>query len=168
MRPPKLPIENKENYFNKLIEEVKNYFPFELNFSGFNETVEEYENLDSTDYKKSWELSRDLNVWGEYFSELKSVTEKLYLDAETDKKKIFAEASINKDVTKVANGDRLANKDDSVIKIRKKRNALKAFSLALESKIDFCYRIHHHCKATCNWIKIYNDRSTKTNENEPF
>lgn len=155
MRPPELPINNTEDYFDKLLHEVSSYFDdknIALNFNGFKETVKEYSTLNPTDFNECWRLSRDFNMWGEYFSNLKALTEKLYLDIETEKKREFACASIKEDSNKVANGDRLANKNLDVVALRKNRNTLKAFITALDSNIEFAYKAHHHCKETCKYL----------------
>lgn len=158
-KPPVLPIEDKQDYFDRLIEEVSPYFTtrhLSLKFDGYKATVEEYSNLKSSDLEKCWELSRDFNMWGEYFSDLKSLVEKLFLDTETEKKKEYATASIVEDSKKVANGDRLANKNPVVIALRRDRNLLQAFISALTSKIDYCYKCHHHCKNTFSIEKQIN------------
>ena len=155
-QPPLLPIDNKKDYFDKLIEEVMEYFKsrdINLSFEGYKKTVQDYAKLDESDSKMAWTLSRDFNMWGEYFSDMKSLTEKLFLDAETEKKKEYANASILEDCNKVANGDRLANKNATVVALRKDRNLLQAFLTALDSKIDYCYKCHHHCKSTYGWEK---------------
>lgn len=154
-RPPVVPLKDGKDYFERLIDLVSKYFELkdiQLNFDGYKKTVEEYYQLDLNNYNDCWNMSRDFNMWGEYFSNLKALTEKLFLDSETEKKRTYATASIAEDTKKVANGDRLANKNADVVKIRSDRNMLKAFLTALDSKIDFCYKCHHHCKATCNWL----------------
>lgn len=150
-KPPVLPIDDKQDYFDKLIEEIEPYFTkngLGLKFEGYKDTVQAYSDLKSSDLDKCWELSRDFNMWGEYFSDLKALVEKLFLDAETEKKKEYATASLAEDSKKVANGDRLANKNPTVIALRRDRNLLQAFITSLTAKIDFCYKCHHHCKNT--------------------
>lgn len=158
-KPPVLPIDGKQDYFDRLIEEICPYFNtkhLNLKFDGYKATVEDYSNLKSSDLEKCWELSRDFNMWGEYFSDLKSLVEKMFLDAETEKKKEYATASIVEDSKKVANGDRLANKNPVVIALRRDRNLLQAFITALTSKIDYCHKCHHHCKSTFSIEKQIN------------
>lgn len=151
-KPPVL----STDYFDKLLEDIIPYFSgktITLQFDGYKQTVKDYSALVPTDINKCWELSRDFNMWGEYFSDLKALAEKLYLDVETDKKKEYSLASIKEDANKVANGDRLANKNPTVVALRRDRNLLQSFITALTSKIDYCYKCHHHCKATCAWEK---------------
>lgn len=142
------------NYFDNLVEMVRPFFNeinIKLNFDGYKKTIETYSNLDDDDAKLAWKLSRDLNMWSEYFADLSNVVLKLLLDSETDKIEQIAVASFEADNGKVANGDRLANKDKRVVFIRKKRNSFKAFNLELESKVKFLDRAYYHCKATCDW-----------------
>ena len=156
-KPPVLPIDGRMNYFDKLVEEIRPLFEgkgITLDFSGYKETVNKYSAVNSTDFEQLWELSRDFNMWGEYFSELQSLVEKLFLDGEVDEKKEFATASVSEDVKSVANGDRIANKNKEVVNARRYKNLMKSFLLNLESKIDFAYKCHHHCKGACNWIKV--------------
>ena len=155
-KPPLLPINVQKYYFYLLVEDVKPFFQkigVELVFDGYKETVEEYGNCKHNNYDKMWSLSRDFHMWGEYFTEIHSLTEKFFLDTETQEKKEFALASLNADKVKVSTGDRLANKDEFVISLRRQKNQLKAFLTMLEAKIDTAYKAHHHCKATCNWLK---------------
>lgn len=155
-KPPLLPIEDRQDYFDRLIEEIIPYFNAKnipLSFDGYKETVKEYSELNSSNVDLCWRLSRDFCMWGEYYSNLKALTEKMFLDAETEKKKEYAVASIAEDINKVANGDRLANKNPKVVALRRDRNLLQSFITVLESKIDYCYKCHHHCKATCSWEK---------------
>lgn len=119
-----------------------------LNFRGYNETIEAYKNLKEDDTKLAWELSRDLNAWSEYFADVANLIQKLYLDADTEKIEVLAIASFEADDKKVANGERLANKDERVVHIRKKRNTLQSFYDELQSKVKFLERAHYHCKAT--------------------
>ncbi|ENY8692653.1 hypothetical protein ACF13V_002047 [Clostridioides difficile] len=158
-RPPELPIRGEEDYFQKLVKEINPYLQslnIELNFKGYKNTVKEYGEVDSKDYNKLWELSRDFNMWGEYFINMQAVIEKLYLDAEVTEKEVFAIASETADVKSVNRGDRFANREASVVETRKNKNSLKAFLKVIESKIDFSYKCHHHCKSTCNCLKLPN------------
>lgn len=164
-RPPVYPINGTEDYFDKVITNITNYFgedKINLDFSGYKETVIAYGELELSDPQKCFELSVSFNMWGDYFSNLKSLTEKMYLDAETEKKREFASSSITEDAVKVANGDRLANKNPNVVSIRKKRNDLKAFLTAIDAKIDFCYKAHHHCKDIFKWLQTPNTKLLTT------
>ena len=158
-KPPVYPLKGEKgdrDYFDIIVENVANYFDTDsinIDLTGYKETVIEYGDLKFNNAEELLVLSRDFNMWGEYFSNLKSLTEKMYLNAETEKKKEFASASISEDAGKVANGDRLANKNSDVVAIRRKRNELKAFLDSLDSKIDFCYKAHHHCKDVLKWLQ---------------
>lgn len=157
-RPPLYPIQTAEgkkmNYFQDLVTKAYQYLKEDgitLSFEGYTETILEYSNLKESDKEKAWELARDLNAWSEYFSSLANLLQKEYLDAMTDKQSTQALASFKADQKKVANGDRLSNKDPDVIFIRKKRNVLKALYDELEAKVKFLERAHYHCKATYDW-----------------
>jgi len=156
--PPKNPLTNSNgvniNYFEKLIEISSEYLEKDgimLNFDGYRETLEDYTTLKENDTSKAWLLIKELNSWSEYFSSVANLIQKLYLDSETDKIETQAIASIEADATKVANGERLSNKDPKVINARKKRNTLKSLHNELESKIKFLERAYYHCKSTCEW-----------------
>lgn len=156
-RPPVSPlnIDGKPmNYFEYLVDLVKPHFEelnIKLDFAGYKDTIDIYSNLKDDDVIVAWKLSRDLNMWSEYFSDLANTVNKFLLDSETDKIEQIAVSSYEADSTKVANGDRLANKDMRVVSVRKKRNAFKAFYQELDTKIKFLERAYYHCKATCDW-----------------
>lgn len=156
--PPKNPLINNNgvniNYFEKLIEISSEYLEkdgIKLSFDGYRETLDDYTTLKEDDTSKAWSLIKELNSWSEYFSSVANLIQKLYLDSETDKIETQAIASIEADATKVANGERLSNKDPKVINARKKRNTLKSLHSELESKIKFLERAYYHCKSTCEW-----------------
>lgn len=156
--PPLYPLTNESgkqiSYFDKLAEYASNYLKedgINLNFDGYVKTILEYNNLRENDFSKAWELTKKINTWTEYFSGVANLIQKLYLDSETTKIEAQAIASYCADSIKVANGDRLANKDTNVVNARKKRNTLKSFYDELESKIKFMERAYYHCKATCDW-----------------
>lgn len=169
-KPPKLPIkfDNKGmDYFDYLVSMVEPYFnefQIPLDFTGYKELVDMYGNLTNENTELAWNLSKEINIWSEYISDLSNLTQKLFLDSETDKIEQFAIASYQADKVKVANGERLANKDLSVVNVRKRRNSFKAFSLALESKNRFLERAYHHCKSTCNWNYSSNYDNSSNNE----
>lgn len=156
-KPPVLPINGNKDYFDLLIEEVKPFYDaigVSLVFDGYKETVIAYGNSKHNNYDQMWELSRDFHMWGEYFTEIQALTEKFFLDCETEEKKEFAIASINADGAKVASGDRIANKTEAVIQARRNKNILKSFLTMLDAKIDSSFKAHHHCKSTCNWLNL--------------
>lgn len=153
-KPPVYPLQYEDrgmSYFEKLVRLANEYVSqdgIQLNFAGYTDTLIEYANLTEKDKEKAWNLAKDLNAWAEYFSSIANLIQKLYLDSETDKISTQALASFEADEKKVANGDRLSNKDERVIQVRKKRNTLKAFHQELEAKVKFLERAHYHCKAT--------------------
>ena len=155
--PPKFPLKHNNQeitYFDFLVLSVADLFrenALELNFEGYETTIENYRNLKFDDFNKAWELAQELNAWSEYIASIRSNARKMLQDAETDKLSVLATASILADSSKVANGDRLANKDESVVAIRRKRNAIEAFCDELDAKISFLERAHYFCKTTCDW-----------------
>lgn len=165
-KPPISPLKNEEgksiSYFEKLADMASVYlkqYDIILDFSGYKETLIDYSNLREDEADIAWRLTKELNAWTEYFTSIANLIQKLHLDAECDKLEIQAIASIQADSTKVANGDRLANRDSNVIAIRKKRNTLKSFYDELEAKSKFLERAYYHCKATCDWVNKSNNNS---------
>ncbi|WCK57718.1 hypothetical protein PP175_27155 (plasmid) [Aneurinibacillus sp. Ricciae_BoGa-3] len=168
-KPPVNPLPSKSgsgmSYFKALSLMAREYLKADgitLNFQGYTETIIDYANMQENDIHTAWRLTKELNAWSEYFASISNLIQKFYLDAETDKIEIQATASIKADAVKVANGERLSNKDSHVIQARKKRNCLKAFYDELESKIKFLERGYYHCKATCDWANkpIYNNNQS--------
>ncbi|AMN30928.1 hypothetical protein BFS06_12005 [Clostridium perfringens] len=166
-KPPKKPltIEGKsKSYFEYLAELVSPYlkeYNVILSFKGYSETLNGYSNISSKSDKELCELANDLNAWTEYMTDLSSLIQKILLDSETEKIQTIAIASINADAKKVSAGDRIANKENSVVAVRKKRNTLKAFYTAIEEKANFLERAYHHCKQIydCNIkLKLENRR----------
>lgn len=155
--PPKFPLKQNNQsitYFEYLVNTVSLIFEengVNLNFEGYEETVENYRNLKFNDFEKSWQLAQEFNAWTEYIGSIRSNARKMLQDAETDKMATIASASVIADGAKVANGDRLANKDENVINIRRKRNAIEAFCDELDAKMSFLERAHYFCKTTCEW-----------------
>ncbi|WPS85451.1 hypothetical protein SMD22_02130 (plasmid) [Brevibacillus halotolerans] len=154
-KPPLHPLTTADgkpcSYFQLLARWSSNYLKndgIQLNFKGYEETLLEYANLNENEINKAWKLAKELNTWAEYFSSIANLIQKLYLDAETEKNEVKSLASYQADDKKVANGDRLSNKDEKVVTVRKKRNTLKAFHEELEAKVKFLERAHYHCKAT--------------------
>ncbi|MDF2879472.1 MAG: hypothetical protein K0R54_29 [Clostridiaceae bacterium] len=163
-KPPLTPLKAEDgkhiSYFEKLVRLSSEYLRedgINLSFAGYTETLVDYANLEETDITKAWNLIKDLNAWSEYFSSISNLIQKVYLDSETDKIEVQAIASIEADSVKVANGERLSNKDSKVIRARKKRNTLKAFYDELEAKIRFLERAYYHCKSTCEWANRINN-----------
>lgn len=157
-KPPVLPLKTEDgkgmSYFEKLVRMSLVYLKqdgINLSFEGYTDTLIDYANMKEDELDKAWRLTKELNAWSEYFSSIANLIQKMYLDAETDKIEVQATSSIEADSVKVANGERLSNKDPRVIVARKRRNTLKAFHDELESKIRFLERGYYHCKATCEW-----------------
>lgn len=152
--PPVTPlnIEGKEiSYFQKLISLTSGYlkeYKIDLSFEGYMDTVEKYRNLQFDETQKAWELSKELNAWSEYFSDIANLIQKIMLNSETEWLEIQAIKSIQFDSDKVSNGNRFSNKENDVIQKRKKRNALKALYDELQSKVSFLERAYYHCKTT--------------------
>jgi hypothetical protein len=171
-KPPIHPIKTEDgkemSYFEMLVRMANEYLKKEgisMNFAGYTETLMEYANLEENELDKAWRLTKELNAWSEYFASIANLIQKVYLDAETKKIEIQATCSINADPNKVANGDRLANKDPKVIEARKKRNVLKALYDELEAKIKFLERAYYHCKSTCEWANKTNPNNSTANTN---
>lgn len=160
------------NYFELLTIWALDYLKEDgvvLNFKGYAETVEAYAHLQESDTKGAWELARDLNAWSEYFSDVANLIQKLYLDADTEKIEVIAQASFEADDKKVANGERLANKDTRVVNIRKKRNTLQSFYDELIAKVKFLERAHYHCKATAeSKSKFTPNANNQVQSNTPY
>ncbi|PLS19718.1 hypothetical protein CVD28_04715 [Bacillus sp. M6-12] len=157
-KPPVTPLKTEDgkemSYFEMLVRMSYVYLKkdgINLNFAGYTDTLIDYANMQEHEVEKAWRLTKELNAWSEYFSSIANLIQKVYLDAETDKIEVQATSSIEADSVKVANGERLSNKDPRVIDARKKRNTLKAFHDELEAKIKFLERGYYHCKATCEW-----------------
>lgn len=155
-KPPVNPLVSADgqtptNYFQVLARWAGDYVKkdgIQLNFKGYQETLLEYANLSEHELDKAWRLAKELNTWAEYFSSVANLIQKMYLDSEAEKNEVKSMASFAADDKKVANGDRLSNKDPKVVDARKKRNTLKSFHEELEAKVKFLERAHYHCKAT--------------------
>lgn len=156
-KPPISPIKigaENLNYFDVLVKEVQPYFDdinIKLSFDGYKDTMIRYSELKQEDVNEAWDIAKEFNMWSEYFAELCSLTQKLFLDSETEKIEKIAIISTNRDNKNVSNGERLANKDETVIQVRKKRNCLQSFYNELELKITYLERAYYHCKATVEW-----------------
>lgn len=159
-KPPIYPMKVESGqgvtYFQVLCGMVKKYLEedgISLDFGGYTDTIIDYTSLTENDMENAWKLTKELNAWSEYFSDIANLIQKIYLDSETDKIEKQAVSSITNDASKVANGDRISNKDPIVVSSRKKRNILKSFYDELVSKVDFLNRAHYHCKSTYEWSK---------------
>lgn len=148
--PPKTPINGEKTYFQLLCEEANKYIPhINLDFTGYEQLVEQYAEVSEHDSDANYELSKVFNAWFEYFSEVANVIQNQFLDAETDKLSIQAERSILASDKNVSAGDRKANTDPDVISARKKRNALKSLYDSLMARGDFCEKAFYQCKHHC-------------------
>jgi len=149
--PPVFNNKNKVSYFEVLLNDAKEILlenNLYIDLTGYKETMEKLLNLKMKDYDSAWELCQELNAWSDYLSDIRSNCKKILNNLEADKMSIIAEASINADSTKVSNGDRLANKDKSVVDIRKKRNIMESLCNLLDAKIEYMERAHYVCKKT--------------------
>lgn len=165
--PPRNLLDNgKEilSYFQLLLfdaaEPLKKY-GLSVDITGYEEMINEFETLRLEDYLKAWDMSQELNAWSDYLSDIRSNCKRVLRDIETDKMSLKAEASELADKTKVANGDRLANKDKTVISIRKERNAVEALCDLLDAKIQFLERAHYMAKKTFEWNQNVSQESKK-------
>ena len=150
--PPLKPVDGKKSYFEKLCEmSQKHLKEVVLNFDGYEDTVQKYRELKEDDISMAWELTKELNAWSEYFSDISSIIQKKYLDAETDKIEVQSVKSIEHGEKSVSAGDRFANTSQEVINARKERNILKSLYDELSLKIKFLERAYYHCKSTCEW-----------------
>ena len=74
-------------YFQLLCDEAQKYLDdIELNFEGYETTVQKYKIVSDTDKEINYELSKEFNAWSEYFSEVANYIQNKYLDAETEAK----------------------------------------------------------------------------------
>lgn len=148
--PPKNPIQGKFSYFDLLCAEAQKYLPdIRLDFNGYSDLVERYVQLSDLDTDANFEMSKEFNAWGDYFSEVASAIQNQYLDSETDKLQVFSQSSLDASEKSVAAGDRKANTDAAVIVARKKRNCLKSLYDALTAKQSFCEKAFYQCKYNC-------------------
>ena len=139
------------NYFNLLLnntKEILEEYGVYIEIGDYEKTIKKLESLSLSESNKAWNLAMELNAWSDYFSDIRSNCKKILADLEADKMAAIATASYSADNKKVANGDRLANKDDSVIQARRKRNAVESLCELLDSKIAFLERSHYVCKKT--------------------
>lgn len=173
-KPPLSPIvfKNKDG----IIEKEMDYFAFlalkvnpilkqynmSLNFYGWKETKLKYAKLKDGDYQLAWTVMEEMNLWADYFSSCANLVQKFYLDSETKKIEIQSIVSVEADSKKVANGDRLANKDKRVVTARKNRNGLKALYDDLQAKVKFCERCHYQAKSMYEvYVKYTNQEEKK-------
>lgn len=144
--PPKTPVSGTGNYFDALCKQASKYLEIPINFDGYKEVIEKYENTSLSDRNANWELAKELNAWSEYCSDIANYIQNIYLDAETTKIQVYSEKSIGFSDKNVSAGDRRANTDKLVIEARNKRNALKALYDSLISKKDFLDKAFYQCK----------------------
>lgn len=170
-RPPLNPIklDNKEmDYFEllaRMVYPIVQRYDVPLNFEGWVSTKKDYANMKDGNYTVAWKVMEEMNLWADYFSSCANMVQKLFLDSETTKIEMQAIASVEADKTKVANGDRLANKDKRVIDARKDRNALKALYEDLQAKVKFCERCHYQAKSmydTYTRLVLFQQDKSKT------
>ncbi len=139
------------SYFEVLLNEAKPILEQRgliADIEGFEETMNSLNSLTISDVALAWKLCAELNAWSDYLSDMRSNCNKILKDLEVEKKLIVAEASLKADKGKVANGDRLANKDKDVVKVRKDRNVIESLVELLNAKIEYLERGHYLCKKT--------------------
>lgn len=137
-------------YFQLLCDEAQKYLDdIELNFEGYETTVQKYKIVSDTDKEINYELSKEFNAWSEYFSEVANYIQNKYLDAETEKLQMQSIKSIEHNEKNVSAGDRKSNTDIEVINSRKKRNALKSLYDVLIAKQEFTEKAFYQCKNNC-------------------
>lgn len=159
-KPPLTPIKIKKSndseelvemdyfvFLARTVNPIVNKYDMALNFAGWQETKLNYSNLSDGNYTLAWKVMEEMNLWADYFSSCANLVQKLFLDSETDKIEMQAIASAEADTVKVANGNRLADKDKRVINARKDRNGLKALYEDLQAKVKFCERCHYQAKS---------------------
>lgn len=149
--PPIFKNENNQSYFDALLESAKPILvenKLIVDVNGYKETINSLANLKLTDYNAAWTLSLELNAWSDYLSDIRSNCKRILNNLEAEKMSTIATASLSADKVKVSNGDRLANKDEKVVEIRKKRNTMESLCELLDSKIAYMERAHYLCKKT--------------------
>lgn len=155
--PPKLPLGGKQSYFDFLKEKVSIDFEQQsstdrkivLNFEGLNELLDLYNEIDYDDIVQCISFSKSFNLWAMYVGSIKSITKKYWQDAKTIRIEKTAIASKNADEKSVANGDRCANKDATVIAARNRENSFDCFYETLTELEDFLIRCHYEVKLFC-------------------
>ena len=160
--PPKKPLKDTQSYFEYIITKVSPYFTqlgIELDFTGMDELIKEFEDVDFKNIGGSYDLAVKSASWIDYLISMKAIAYEELQNLETDKMAKLAMASFKADNNKVANGDRLANMDKEVIDVRRKRNEIETFYNLVCDKIDFLEKMHYLCKSSCEW----NTRGRKDN-----
>lgn len=151
--PPNAPLKHGEQnltyfqYLAILAAPILRDEDISLNFSGYIETINDYKKLGIMEWKKALELSKEINAWSEYMSEISNSIQKIYLDIDLRANETQALSSIKYDPDKVSNGNRLAYQDVSMLNEQKKRHILKALNDELSSKVRFLERAFYHCKS---------------------
>lgn len=150
----------RNSYFEWLLnknKEILAEYGVSVEIKDFNNTIEKLKKLNQDDARAAWELSQELNAWSDYLSDIRSICKKILADLEAEKMAAIATASYAADDKKVANGDRLANKDENVVQARKKRNNIEALCMLLEAKVSFTERAHYACKKTFEMLQNIKD-----------
>lgn len=153
--PPDMPIKKGENnmtyfqYLTYMAAPIIHGYDEDINldFTGYFETIKTYKTMGIMEWKKALELSKELNAWSEYFSELSNLMQKTFLDVDLRSNERQALISINYDPQYVSNGNRLAYQDKETIVMQQHRNIIKAFNDELSAKVKFLERSFYHCKS---------------------
>ena len=170
--PPKKPLilnGVEMDYFDRLIEDVAPIFKLhqiDLDFAGYDELKDLYESCDPDDAHTLWHLAKAFNTWEDYFIECLAVTQKLLLDAETTKKEVQATKSIELDPVKVANGDRLADRSEELVTMRKNRNAFQAVYDLLRNKQKSAQNGYYLCKKAYELKTQRDNRGVETTKKQ--
>lgn len=142
----------RQPFVKYLLEICKKDLPgLNIDLDGYDEILEKLQNLDYKSPEDAWKLSLEANAWLEYLANLKNVIYMVLQDLETNKIATIAEVSIGHEPDKPTKGNRIANKDPSVIEVRKRRNHIETLYNLIVDKMDVLEKAHYFCKTTCEW-----------------
>lgn len=134
------------DFFIKLIEEDAKNKNLNINYNGLARIKEEYININKNDKEALWRLTNSLNMWCDFFSDLSDISNKLALNANTEKIRQIAVSSIAYDGKNSTNGKRGADMDPLVVDARNVRNSFESMQKAFENKARFFERGFYICK----------------------
>lgn len=138
-------MENK--YFLLLIEVLKKYdTTFDLRVNGFKDVLKEYQGLSyNTSREVAFEISKKLNVWIDYFSDVSQYFQNEYLFSENEKNQIQSIKSIENS-EKASSGERFANTTFDLLDIRLKRSIYKSMYDLFSLILSFLEKAFYQCK----------------------
>lgn len=128
------------DFFVKLIEKDALDKHLNIDYSGLSSIKREYINIDKNNKEELWRLSNALNMWCDFFSDLSDISNKLALNADTEKIRQIAVSSIAYDGKNASNGKRGADMDPLVVESRMVRNSFESMQKAFENKSKFFER----------------------------